>query len=90
MLPLSFEAITPGEILILIIGQLVIAVFTSTIAHAKGYDSTSWLLGGVFFGPIALAVSFGLPDKLLHKYLRLIAEQVGAKIEIEPPDKVDA
>ena len=52
--------------------------FASEIAMGKGYSGTSWFIGGLLFGPIALIGAAGLPDRKLRKYLRQIGESQGA------------
>ena len=44
----------------LIVWALVWGGFTSSVASSKGHDGVSWFLGGAFFGPLALLISFFL------------------------------
>ena len=50
------------EILFFIVA-VVFGGFTSSVATSKGHDGVSWFLAGVFFGPLALIVSFFLGTK---------------------------
>ena len=45
------------------------AFFSSNVAKAKGYSSSSWFFAGFFFGIFALIAAAGLPDKKLRHYL---------------------
>ena len=42
---------------------LAIAFFCATVASAKNLSRFSWLVGGFFFGPIALIAVAGMPVK---------------------------
>lgn len=67
----------------LLFGAFACAFFTSAVAGIKGHDDGPWMIGGFFFGPLALLAAVGLPDLKSRKYLRLLAEHQGA-IEPEP------
>ena len=64
--------------LVLLFFVIPCGCFTSEIASGKGYSGTSWFIGGLLFGPIALIGAAGLPDRKLRKYLRQIGESQGA------------
>jgi hypothetical protein len=61
------------------------AAYTSSVAESKGHNSGSWFIGGLFFGPLALIASSGLPDLKARKYLRLLAEHHGVEVNPRPP-----
>ena len=48
--------------LLVLIG-IVVGFFSSKLASEKGYDTTLWFLGGLFFNIIALIAIAGLPVK---------------------------
>ena len=78
----------------LLIGAFACAFFTSSLAGIKGHDEGPWMIGGFFFGPLALLAAVGIPDLKSRKYLRLLAEHQVA-IEPEPlspplPGKTEA
>ena len=70
----------------LLFGAFACAFFTSAVAGIKGHDDGPWMIGGFFFGPLALLAAVGLPDLKTRKYLRLLAEHQGAiEPELPPP-----
>ena len=69
--------------ILLLFAWIPCAAFTTEIASSKGYSGTSWFIGGLLFGPIALIGAAGLPDRKLRKYLRQIGESQGA-LKAEP------
>ena len=50
------------------------ALFTMVVANNKEYNGIMWLLGALFFGPLALITIVGMPDKKSRQYLKVIAE----------------
>ena len=60
-----------------LVSWIACAFFSSNVAKAKGYSSSSWFFAGFFFGFFALIAVAGLPDKKLRKYLL----QIGVKQE---------
>lgn len=44
--------------------SLVFAMFTETVAEAKGYGARNWFWGGFCFTLIALIAAAGLPVKM--------------------------
>ena len=50
------------------------ALFTMVLANNKEYNGFMWLLGSLFFGPLALLTLIGMPDRKSKEYLRVIAE----------------
>jgi hypothetical protein len=80
----------PMELFFLFLLSVLCAGFTGVVAESKGHNQASWLLGGLFFGPLALLASLGLADLKTRKYLRLLAEHQGAvvpKASSVPPDQ---
>jgi hypothetical protein len=69
------------EILLLLFLWIVVAAYTSQVAASKGYSAGAWALGGFLFGPLALLASLGLPDLILRRYIRLLAEHKGIVVE---------
>ena len=47
-------------ILASLILYLACAMFTSAVAESKGRSSLAWLIGGIFFGPVALLAAVGI------------------------------
>lgn len=80
---MEFEYLLPF-LFPLLFGALACSFFTFAVAESKGHDGTPWIVGGLFFGPLALLAAVGLPDLKSRKYLRLLAEHQGA-VEPEPP-----
>ena len=52
----------------------------SSIAFNKGFNRITWFLAGFFLGPLGLIGAAGMPDKTQRRYLRMIAEGQGLKI----------
>ena len=48
-------------------------VYAGVIAASKNHNWFPWSLGGFVFGPVALIATAGLPDRKLHRYVRLIS-----------------
>ena len=48
-------------------------VYAGVIAASKNHYWLPWSLGGILFGPIVLIATAGLPDRKLHRYVRLIS-----------------
>ena len=46
------------------------AMYASVVASEKGYKGFNWMIGGFFFGFLALIAVAGLPDKKLHSLLK--------------------
>ena len=46
------------------------AMYASVVASEKGYKGFKWMIGGFFFGFLALIAVAGLPDKKLHSLLK--------------------
>ena len=57
------------------------AVFCGVIAEDKGHGGISWFWGGLLFGPVGLLAVVALVDRKQRRYLRLIAESQGVKID---------
>ena len=66
-----------------LITGVVCAGVAGSVAEAKGWHLSSWALLGFFFGPIAVIGIAGMPDRVLRRTMRLIAEERG--IEVNPP-----
>tara|TARA_B100000674_G_scaffold260313_1_gene214641 strand:- start:742 stop:978 length:237 start_codon:yes stop_codon:yes gene_type:complete len=66
-----------------LITGVVCAGVAGSVASAKRWNMSSWALLGFFFGPIAVIGAAGMPDKVLRRTTRLIAEERG--IEVNPP-----
>ena len=66
---------------ILLILWIACGFYCLVIAKSKGHNGTAWLLGGFFFGFIALIAIAGLPDRKLRKYIKQIGDKQNA---IEP------
>ena len=65
------------ELLFVALLAIVFGAFSSTVAGNKGYNSGTWALAGLFFGPIGFFAALGLPDLKQRKYLRLLLEHYG-------------
>lgn len=50
-------------ITVLVVTALASAVFTATVAEAKGYDRLAWGTCGLLFGIVALIAIAGMPLK---------------------------
>ena len=48
-------------------------IYAGVIAASKNHNWFPWSLGGFVFGPVALIATAGLPDRKLHRYVRLIS-----------------
>ena len=48
-------------------------IYAGVIAASKNHNWFPWSLGGFLFGPVALIATAGLPDRKLHRYVRLIS-----------------
>ena len=48
-------------------------IYAGVIAASKNHNWFPWSLGGFLFGPVALIATSGLPDRKLHRYVRLIS-----------------
>ena len=48
-------------------------IYAGVIAASKNHNWFTWSLGGFVFGPVALIATAGLPDRKLHRYVRLIS-----------------
>lgn len=55
---------------------VIFTLFCSSIAREKGYSEAGWGLIGFFFSFIALIAIAGMPDLILRKYLRRLAEEL--------------
>lgn len=72
------------ELFILLCLSVLCAAFTGVVAESKGHNQGSWLLAGLFFGPLALIASLGLGDQKTQKLLNLLAEKQGVDFS-QPP-----
>ena len=71
-------------ILLLFLVGMICAAFSATLAETKGYNQINWAGAGFFFGPLALLVAMGLPDRKLRSYIFLLAKHQGALEEGAP------
>ncbi len=82
------------QFFILLLIGVICAAFTGVVAESKVHNQGAWLLGGLFFGPLALLASLGLADLKTRRYLRLLAEHQGVVVEPRltnaPEGEVDA
>jgi hypothetical protein len=57
------------------------ACFASSIANAKGCDSSAWTLAGFLCGPLALLAIAGMPDRKTQRIIRLMADSQGVDLQ---------
>lgn len=73
-----------GLLAIVIIFAFICGSLAGHVAGSKGCDSGSWSVTGFLFGPIGLIAACGLPDRLLHDYLKSIALAAGVQEDSLP------
>lgn len=76
-----------GFFLVLVL-SCISAGLSSSIASAKGWGSSNWLLAGLFFGPLGLIAAAGLPDRKLRHYLFELSKQQGVSRELLEPGPI--
>lgn len=79
------------EILLIVVLAVLFACYTSAVAESKGHDTSAWFCGGLFFGPLALLASIGLPDLKLRRAINdlLPPPTLGqGPRELDPPERI--
>ena len=46
----------------IVVGWIAVAIYTATVASAKGHRFGWWLIGGLVFSLVALIAAAGSPD----------------------------